>query len=495
MNQLLQLGGTQDQVIGQSLRMCNRHGLIAGATGTGKTVTLQVLAEGFARAGVPVFAADIKGDLSGVAIAASVSTAIDKRLAQMPGLDWQPDSVPVVFWDILGDRGHPLRTTISEMGPLLLASLRDLNDNQLAALYSVFAWADQQGLLLLDMKDLQALMDWLLRHPQELTGVSAGISSASIQAIQRRLVILQQQGAEHLFGEPALQLADLLQRDLSGRAHIHLLEASKLIQESPRVYASFLLWLLSELYEQLPEQGDADKPRLVLFFDEAHLLFDRTPKALHERIEQVVRLIRSKGVGVFMVTQSPSDIPDAVLAQLGLRIQHALRAYTPKEQKALRAVADGFRSNPAFDTRQLLTELGVGEALVSVLDDKGRPSVVQRTLMAPPRSRIGVLSEAERTALFRASPLAGRYESGIDRESAYEILAQRAEQAAKQAQTEAESKSRAKEEARSNRKSTTGKSVTEGVINTTVRTAVQTLARQIGRELARGLLGSLTGRK
>ena len=308
-------------------------------------------------------------------------------------------------------------------------------------------------------------------------------------------MILQQQGAERLFGEPALQLADLMQRDLAGRAHIHLLEAGKLIQESPRVYASFLLWLLSELHEQLPEQGDADRPRLVLFFDEAHLLFDRTPKVLHERIEQVVRLIRSKGVGVFFVTQSPSDLPDAVLAQLGLRIQHALRAYTPREQKALKAVADGFRSNPAFDTRAVLTELAVGEALVSVLDEKGRPSVVERTLMAPPRSRIGVLNETERAALFQASPLAGRYERGIDRESAYEILAQRAEHSAKQAQAEAESRAREKAEARNGRKGTSSRSVTDGVINTTVRSAVQTLARQIGRELARGLLGSLTGRK
>ncbi|MFA5678168.1 MAG: helicase HerA-like domain-containing protein [Pseudomonas sp.] len=495
MSPFLQLGGSDGRLIAQPLRMCNRHGLIAGATGTGKTVTLQVLAEGFANAGVPVFAADIKGDLSGVAMAAAASPAIEERLAQMPGLEWQPASVPVVFWDIFSDRGHPLRTTISEMGPLLLASLLDLNDNQLAALYSIFAWADQQGLLLLDMKDLNALMAWLLRHPQELNSVSAGTSTASIQAIQRRLVILQQQGAERLFGEPALQLADLMQRDLFGRAHIHLLEAGKLIQESPRVYASFLLWLLSELYEQLPEQGDADKPRLVLFFDEAHLLFDRTPKVLHERIEQVVRLIRSKGVGVFLVTQSPSDVPDAVLAQLGLRIQHALRAYTPKEQKALRAVADGFRSNPAFDTREVLTELAVGEALVSVLDEKGRPSVVERTLMAPPRSRIGILSEAERTALFQASPLAGRYERGIDRESAYEILAQRAEQAAKQAQAEQEQEQTNKASSRTGRKGAQEKSFTDGVINTTVRSAVQTLARQIGRELARGLLGSLTGRK
>lgn len=490
MNHLLQLGGASGQLIAQPLRMCNRHGLIAGATGTGKTVTLQVLAEGFARAGVPVFAADIKGDLSGVAVAATPSDAVNKRLVQMPGLTWQPDSVPVVFWDILGDRGHPLRTTISEMGPLLLASLLDLNDNQLAALYGIFAWADAQGWLLLDMKDLQALLGWALQHPQELASVSGGISSASIQAIQRRLVILEQQGAQRLFGEPALQLADLMQRDLSGRAHIHLLEASKLIQESPRVYASFLLWLLSELHEQLPEQGDADKPRLVLFFDEAHLLFDRTPKVLHERIEQVVRLIRSKGVGVFFVTQSPSDIPDAVLAQLGLRIQHALRAYTPKEQKALRAVADGFRSNPAFETREMLTELGVGEALVSVLDEKGRPSVVERTIMAPPRSRIGVLSEAERTALFLASPLAGRYERGIDRESAYEILAQRAEQAAKEQQQETEEKART-----SSRKAAPKRGVVDGLVNTTLRTTVQTIARQLGRELARGLLGSLTGRK
>ncbi|WP_193074781.1 helicase HerA-like domain-containing protein [Pseudomonas sp. FME51] len=489
MESYLQLGGAQGRLIAQPLKMCNRHGLIAGATGTGKTVTLQVLAETFAHAGIPVFAADIKGDLSGVAVAAVPSEPVDQRLAKMPGLEWQPGSAPVVFWDILDNAGHPLRTTISEMGPLLLASLLDLNDNQLSALYGIFAWADQQGMLLLDLKDLQALMDWLLKHPQELSSLSGGISTASIQAIQRRLLILEQQGAERLFGGPALQLADLMQRDISGRAHIHLLEASRLIQESPRVYASFLLWLLSELHEQLPEQGDADKPRLVLFFDEAHLLFKGTPKALHERIEQVVRLIRSKGVGVFFVTQSPSDLPDAVLAQLGLRIQHALRAYTPKEQKALRAVAEGFRSNPEFDTREVLTELGVGEALVSVLDEKGRPSVVERTLIAPPRSRIGVLSEGERDAVFRSSPLAGRYERGIDRESAYELLATRAQQ------TQVEEEEQKTQKTPKSAAKKTEKGMLDGLINSTVRSTLQTLARQIGRELARGLLGSLTGRK
>ena len=485
---LLHLGSADGQLISQPLRMCNRHGLIAGATGTGKTVTLQVLAEGFARAGVPVFAADIKGDLSGVAAMAGRSEAIEQRLACMPGLEWQPEAVPVVFWDILADRGHPLRTTISEMGPLLLASLLDLNENQLAALYSIFAWADQQGLLLLDMKDLQALIGWVLENPKAL-GDFSGISSASVQAIQRRLVILQQQGAEQFFGEPVLQLDDLMQRDAEGRAHIHLLEAGRLIQESPKVYASFLLWLLSELHEQLPEQGDADQPRLVLFFDEAHLLFDGTPRILHERIEQVVRLIRSKGVGVFFVTQSPSDLPDSVLAQLGLRIQHALRAYTPKEQKALKAVAEGFRTNPAFDTRELLTELAVGEALVSVLDDKGRPTVVERTMIAPPRSRIGVLSEEERDSLYQASPMKGRYEHGIDRESAYEILMARAEQ-----KSEQEAAAEKEENQRTKPKKTSSKPET-GLISSTLRSAVQTLARQIGRELARGLLGSLKGRR
>src|SRR5690554_1328528 len=480
---------------GHSLRLANRHGIIAGATGTGKTVTLQRLVEEFSDAGVAVFAADVKGDLSGIATAGAPSGKIAERIAGMDWLQHSPKGYPVCFWDVFASRGHPLRTTISDMGPLLLANLLELTDAQQAVLYTTFKVADREGLLLLDMKDLRPPITPLPASPAALPDDSALFTRQSANALLRKLATLEQQQADQFFGEPALQLGDILQPASDGRGMIHILDGTRLVHEAPKLYATFLFWLLSELFEQLPERGDADKPLLALFFDEAHLLFKGTPKALQDRIEQVVRLIRSKGVGVYFVTQSPADLPDAVLAQLGLRVQHGLRAFTAREQKSLKAVADGFRPNPDFNTRAVLTELAVGEALVSVLDEKGRPSVVERTLMAPPRSRIGVLNETERAALFQASPLAGRYERGIDRESAYEILAQRAEHSAKQAQAEAESRAREKAEARNGRKGTSSRSVTDGVINTTVRSAVQTLARQIGRELARGLLGSLTGRK
>jgi len=424
-SQIVVGAGADGQPVSQAMRLANRHGLVAGATGTGKTVTLQRLAEVFSDAGVAVFAADVKGDLCGLGAAATPQGKVAERIAGMPWLGHSPKAYPVTLWDIAGKSGHPLRTTLSEMGPLLLGNLLELTDSQQAALYAAFKVADRDGLLLLDLKDLKALLNHLKDNPQVLGDDSALMTSSSTQALLRRLATLEQQGAEALFGEPALQLEDLLQPTADGRGRIHLLDASRLVHEAPKVYATFLLWLLAELFEQLPERGDAEKPLLALFFDEAHLLFNGTPKALQDRLEQVVRLIRSKGVGVYFVTQSPADLPDAVLAQLGLRIQHGLRAFTAKEQKSLKAVADGFRPNPAFSTLGVLTELGIGEALVGTLEDKGTPAMVQRVLVAPPQSRIGPLSSAERDALLAASSLRGRYDQPIDRESAYEMLTQR----------------------------------------------------------------------
>ena len=416
----------QGRPVSQALLLTNRHGLVAGATGTGKTVTLQRLAELFSDAGVAVFAADIKGDLCGLGAAGNPQGKVAERIASMPWLNHRPQAYPVTLWDVAGKSGHPLRTTLSEMGPLLLSNLLELTDSQQAALYAAFQVADREGLLLLDLKDLKALLNHLKDNPELLGEDRALFAGASSQALLRRLATLEQQGAEALFGEPALQLEDILRPDADGRGRIHLLDASRLVHEAPKVYATFLLWLLAELFEQLPERGDADKPVLALFFDEAHLLFADTPKALQERLQQVVRLIRSKGVGVYFVTQSPSDLPNEVLAQLGLRIQHGLRAFTAKEQKSLRAVADGFRPNPAFDSLSVLTELGIGEALVGTLEEKGTPAMVQRVAIAPPQSRIGPLNEAERAALLRGSPQAGRYDKAVDRESAYEMLMARA---------------------------------------------------------------------
>lgn len=472
--------------VGHLLRLANRHGLIAGATGTGKTVTLQRLAEAFSDAGVAVFAADIKGDLCGLCAAGAPSGKLAERIAAMPWLNHRPQAYPVVLWDVAGRSGHPLRTTLSEMGPLLLGALLELTDSQQAALYAAFRVADREGLLLLDLKDLKALLNHLQAHPEVLGEERALFAGASGQALLRRLATLEQQGAEALFGEPALQLDDLLQPAADGRGRIHLLDASRLVHEAPKVYATFLLWLLAELFEQLPERGDADKPLLALFFDEAHLLFADTPKALQERLEQVVRLIRSKGVGVYFVTQSPADLPDAILAQLGLRVQHGLRAFTAKEQKALRAVADGFRPNPQFDSLAVLTELGIGESLVGTLEDKGTPAMVQRVAIAPPQSRVGPLSEAERAALVAASPLRGRYDRPVDRESAYERLTARA------AQGEVAGAERDK--------AAEGKSLGDmagellgSAVGQAMKSAVRQAAGQLGRELVRGLLGSLLG--
>jgi DNA helicase HerA-like ATPase len=469
--------------VAQAMRLSNRHGLIAGATGTGKTVTLQRLAEAFSDAGVAVFAADIKGDLCGLGAAGQPASKIAERIAGMPWLDYQSKAYPVMLWDVHGQSGHPLRTTLSEMGPLLIGSLLALTDSQQAALYAAFKVADREGLLLLDLKDLKALLNHLKDNPQLLGDDAALMTTGSSQALLRRLATLEQQGAEALFGEPALQLEDILQPAADGRGRIHLLDASRLVHESPKVYATFLLWLLAELFEQLPERGDADKPLLALFFDEAHLLFADTPRALQERLGQVVRLIRSKGVGVYFVTQSPSDLPDGILAQLGLRLQHGLRAFTAKEQKSLKAVADGFRPNPAFDTLAVLTELGIGEALVGTLQDKGTPAMVQRVLIAPPQSRIGPLTAAERAALIASSPLRGQYDKPIDRESAYEILN------ARTLQPPAEEAKAAPEESMVD-KATEFLGTAAGQA---IKSAVRQAAGQLGRQLVRGLMGSLLG--
>ncbi|MBF8670110.1 DUF853 family protein [Pseudomonas putida] len=474
------------QPVGQAMRLANRHGLVAGATGTGKTVTLQHLAEAFSDAGVAVFAADVKGDLCGLGAAGAPQGKVAERIAGMPWLGHRPQAYPVSLWDIAGQSGHPLRTTLSEMGPLLLGNLLELTDSQQAALYAAFKVADREGLLLLDLKDLKALLAHLKDNPQLLGEDSALMNAASTQALLRRLATLEQQGAEALFGEPGLQLEDLLRPDPDGHGRIHLLDASRLVHDAPKVYATFLLWLLAELFEQLPERGDADKPVLALFFDEAHLLFNDTPKALQDRLEQVVRLIRSKGVGVYFVTQSPGDLPDAVLAQLGLRIQHGLRAFTAKEQKSLRAVADGFRPNPAFDTLTVLTELGIGEALVGTLEEKGTPAMVQRVLIAPPQSRIGPLSAAERSALIADSPLAGRYDKPVDRESAYEMLTQR-----KGEPVEPAPQPKADEESFADKAG----EFLQSAAGQAIKSAVRQAANQLGRQLVRGLMGSLLGGK
>ena len=485
-SQIVVGAGADGQPVSQAIRLANRHGLVAGATGIGKTVTLQRLAEVFSDAGVAVFAADVKGDLCGLGAAATPQGKVAERIAGMPWLGHSPKAYPVTLWDIAGKSGHPLRTTLSEMGPLLLGNLLELTDSQQAALYAAFKVADRDGLLLLDLKDLKALLNHLKDNPQVLGDDSALMTSSSTQALLRRLATLEQQGAEALFGEPALQLEDLLQPTADGRGRIHLLDASRLVHEAPKVYATFLLWLLAELFEQLPERGDAEKPLLALFFDEAHLLFNGTPKALQDRLEQVVRLIRSKGVGVYFVTQSPADLPDAVLAQLGLRIQHGLRAFTAKEQKSLKAVADGFRPNPAFSTLGVLTELGIGEALVGTLEDKGTPAMVQRVLVAPPQSRIGPLSSAERDALLAASSLRGRYDQPIDRESAYEMLTQRKGEPAEpvpQAKPEQDSFADKAGE------------FLQGAAGQAIKSAVRQAANQLGRQLMRGLMGSLLGNK
>jgi hypothetical protein len=411
------------------LKFANRHGLITGATGTGKTVTLQVLAEGFSNAGVPVFCADIKGDLSGISAMGEYKDFLDKRAKDIGFADYDFQEFPVIFWDIFGEKGHRVRTTLNEMGPLLLSRLMDASEAQEGVINIAFKIADEGGLPLLDLKDLQALLNYIGENAQEFSNKFGFVSKASVGSIQRSLLVLEQQGAEMFFSEPALKISDIMRTTNDGRGAISVLAADKLMM-NPRLYATFLLWLMSELFEELPEIGDPDKPKLVFFFDEAHLLFTDAPKVLLERVEQVVRLIRSKGVGIYFITQNPTDVPPTVLAQLGNRVQHALRAYTPNEQKAVKTAADTFRPNPDFDCATVISTLATGEALVSTLEDKGAPSIVQRTLIRPPSSRIGPVTDEERKKVMDVSPVRGLYDTDVDPESAFEILMARAQNAA-----------------------------------------------------------------
>lgn len=471
-------------------KFANRHGLIAGATGTGKTVSLQVLSEGFSKIGVPVFMADVKGDLSGMSQSGKPHPKIDERVKTI-GIDNHPfEAFPTVFWDLFGEKGHPIRATVSDMGPLLLSRLLDLNDTQEGVLNIAFRFCDDQGMALLDFKDLRAAIQYVGDHAKAFSSAYGNISKASVGAIQRRLLVLEEQGAEHFFGEPALDLWDFIKTGDKGYGQINVLAADKLML-SPRLYATFLLWLMSELFENLPEVGDMDKPRLVFFFDEAHLLFEDAPKALVDKVEQVVKLIRSKGVGIYFVTQNPLDIPDSVLGQLGNRIQHALRAFTPKDQKAVRAAAQTFRANPKLDTEKTIMEMGVGEALVSTLEDKGIPSVVDRTLICPPSSRIGPASEDERKTVMNKSPLVGKYDQAVDRDSAYEKLKARAEKAAAEAErAKAEMEAR-KHEERTNKSRSSRGSNRQSVGEAFAKSVARSVGTKVGTQLVRGILGSL----
>ena len=472
------------------LKYANRHGLISGATGTGKTVTLQIMAEAFSRQGVPVFMADVKGDLSGISQAGDppekLLGKLQQRAATIGLTDYRFDASPVVFWDLFGKQGHPVRTTMSEMGPLLLSRLLELNDTQEGVLNVAFKVADHEGLLILDLKDLRSLLNFVGENAKELTTEFGHVSKVSVGAIQRRLLTLEQQGGEHFFGEPALDLRDFMVVDRQSRGVINILAADQLMQ-SPRLYATFLLWLLSELFEELPEVGDPGKPELVFFFDEAHLLFDDAPRPLLDKVEQVVRLIRSKGVGVYFITQSPLDIPEDILGQLGNRVQHALRAFTPKDQKAVRAVAQTFRPNPKLDAAEVIQNLGVGEALVSTLEAKGSPTPVERTLIRPPASRMGPASASERKAIIDASRMKQRYEHTLDRESAHEILQKRAEKAQQEALDAEQNEAAEKQQ----RKSSSG-SRRQGFVEAGFKSFIRTISSTIGREIVRGILGSFT---
>ncbi|ASY43323.1 MAG: helicase HerA-like domain-containing protein [Pseudomonadota bacterium] len=496
-----------------NLRRANRHGLIAGATGTGKTVTLQGIAESFSALGVPVFLSDVKGDLSGIAMAGSPTAKnADKlvaRAAEIGLSDYSYADNPAIFWDLYGEQGHPIRTTISEMGPLLLARLMGLNETQEGVLSIAFKYADEEGLLLLDLGDLQAMLSFCAENADTLSARYGNVTKASVGAIQRQLLQLESQGGAHFFGEPALDIHDMIKVDEQGRGYVNILAADKLMQ-SPKLYATFLLWLLSELFETLPEVGDPDKPVLVFFFDEAHLLFDDAPKALTDKIEQVVRLIRSKGVGVYFVTQNPIDIPEDVAGQLGNRVQHALRAFTPRDQRAIKAAAETFRINPDLNVETAITELKVGEALVSLLQEDGSPGIVQRTLIAPPRSRLGPVSPKERAIIQSISPVAGKYDEAIDRESAEEILAARgnaaaAAAAAKKAQDEAERTAavQAKAEAKQREQEIKAQaradaaaareaakpSALDKAIQSATRAAGSSVGRQVANELGRAVFG------
>jgi hypothetical protein len=470
--------------------MINRHGLIAGATGTGKTITLQTLAEQFSRIGVPVFMADVKGDLSGISQVGGGNTKVEARVKELGLENFELAANPVVFWDVFGKKGHPIRATISDMGPLLLSRMLNLNDTQSGVLTAMFKIADDNGWLLLDLNDLRAMLQHAAEHASEYAAEYGNISTASVGAIQRGLLQLESEGGDKLFGEPALNFDDIMQTD-NGRGVINIL-AAETLYNSPRAYATLLLWLLSELFEKLPEVGDLDKPKLVFFFDEAHLLFNDAPAALLTKIEQVVRLIRSKGVGVYFVSQNPLDIPDVVLGQLGNRVQHALRAFTPRDQKAVKAAAETFRANPKVDVESVITELGVGEALVSFLDEKGRPMPVERALIAPPGSRIGPATDAERQQVIQGSLIYGHYEKQIDRESAYEILKGRA---AKTAEVPPQEEERGFDWGGllGGETGPRGGRARQGVLETVVKSTARTIGSELGRQIIRGVLGSLLG--
>jgi len=471
----------------------NRHGLVAGATGTGKTISLMVLAEGFSRLGVPVFMADVKGDVSGLSIAGATNEKIQQRVTQIGIEGYTNEASPVMFWDMYGNEGHPVRTTMSEIGPSLLGRILELNDTQSGVLEIVFTLADDQGLLLLDLDDLRALLGFVADNRKEISAEYGLVSAQSIAAIQRALLTLEREGGENFFGEPALELNDFMRTDLSGRGIINILAADKLILK-PRLYSSFLLWLLSELFENLPEVGDLEKPKLVFFFDESHLLFDDAPPILRQRVEQVVRIIRSKGVGVYFCSQFPDDVPNDILGQLGNRIQHALRAYTPRDQKAVKTAAETFASNPKLNVSEAISQLAVGEALVSTLMEKGVPMPVERTLICPPRCRMGPVSADERTTIRSRSPLGSKYDSPVNRESAYEILSKRSFEK-EEAISEAES---AKEKKTPERGSALGDLLwgtkrRQGMVETLAKQAARTVGSQIGRQITRGILGGILG--
>ncbi|MFL6447021.1 MAG: helicase HerA-like domain-containing protein [Bryobacteraceae bacterium] len=489
--------------------MANRHGLVAGATGTGKTVTLQVMAERFSRIGVPVFAADVKGDLSGIAKPGKETPKIQARVSQLGLTNFRFEGCPVTFWDVFGEQGHPIRATVSDMGPLLLSRILNLNDTQAGVLSLVFKIADDNGLLLLDLKDLQAVLQFVAKGAKEYRTEYGNISAASVGAIQRNLVTLESQGGEHFLGEPALNIDDLLQTDGNGRGVVNLLAADKLLA-APQLYATFLLWLLSELFERLPEVGDLEKPKLVFFFDEAHLLFRDQPAMLQSKIESVVRLIRSKGVGVYFVTQNPIDVPETVLGQLGNRVQHALRAFTPRDQKAVRAAAETFRTNPELDVAAEITKLEVGEALASFLDEKGTPGIVERGLVCPPEGQIGPITPDERQALLKTSIVAGIYDQAVDRESAYELLKNRTQQNTQAAERPAPAPRAGP--AMPNQPAAAGGGIwgslgslltgttgprgghrSDSVVEAMLKSGARSVGTQLGHEIVRGVLGSLLG--
>ncbi len=490
-------------------KMANRHGLIAGATGTGKTVTLKVLAESFSEMGVPVFLADIKGDVSGMCLPGEDSEGFQKRIRNKLGLeiDWKFEGYPIRFWDVYGKKGHPVRTTISEMGPELLSRLLELNDTQTGIMNIIFRVADEQGLLLLDLKDLRSMVQYVGENAAALKTKYGNVSAQSVGAIQRALLRLEDQGGNIFFGEPALEIKDWFAQDEKGYGIINMLHCTELFQ-SPLLYSTFLLWMLSELYESMPEAGDLDKPKMVFFFDEAHLIFKDAPRSLLDKVEQIVRLIRSKGIGIYFITQLPSDIPDSVLSQLGNKLQHALRAYTPKDQKALKVAAQSFRPNPKLDAEAALSELGTGEVLVSLLDEEGIPGIVERAYVMPPRSFLGVAEESKRQEIIKASPLDSKYAKTVDRESAYEVLQKRAEQAAKEAAEDAgeeyvPEEETLQEEIRRNSRSTSTKAKKTTTRRTTTKKeppsmfekvaekAATSFGRSIANALARGILGSL----